>query len=445
MRDHPELAPLFWLALFGFGVKAGLFPLHIWLPSAHANAPSHVSAMLSGVTLKMGIYGLVRFSGWLPVPAGGGLGGGGAGRGQRGPGRGLCAGAARSQAPARLSQRRKHRHHSHRAWLRAGGGATGQRRLGPAGAGRRRCCMCGTTGLFKSLLFFGAGSVLHATGTREMSRLGGLWRAMPWTASLVRARRGGDFRAAAAQRICQRMAGVSRPVRRHACPRPLGLGGDSGGHSARRDRRAGAGVFCEGLRRGFSGRSAFRGGGAGARKRPGDARRRCWCWARRAWRSASRRSSSGRRWRGRWRCGIPPGPEPETPAALSSLGAFHVALAVLALAAAGWLWRRVRRGGLTRALTWDCGYAAPDGRGCNTRRARSRASSPNGSRGFCARNGTSSFPKTVSRASAQSCGAHAGDGAGKNCRAGGAAGHARFDGGAAASSMGGCKPTCCIC
>jgi len=40
-----------------------------------------------------------------------------------------------------------------------------------------------THGLFKALLFFGAGSVLHATGTREMSRLGGLWRAMPWTAS----------------------------------------------------------------------------------------------------------------------------------------------------------------------------------------------------------------------------------------------------------------------
>src|SRR5208282_2680092 len=66
--EHAELAPLFWLALFGFGLKAGLFPLHIWLPSAHANAPSHVSAIMSGVTIKMGIYGLVRFSGWLPAP-----------------------------------------------------------------------------------------------------------------------------------------------------------------------------------------------------------------------------------------------------------------------------------------------------------------------------------------------------------------------------------------
>src|SRR3954469_24833023 len=69
MPGQTGLAPLFWLALAAFGTKAGLFPLHIWLPSAHANAPSHVSAALSGVTIKLGIYGLVRFSGWLPVPA----------------------------------------------------------------------------------------------------------------------------------------------------------------------------------------------------------------------------------------------------------------------------------------------------------------------------------------------------------------------------------------
>ena len=68
MRERSDLVPLFWLALVGFGLKAGLFPLHVWLPSAHANAPSHVSAILSGVTLKIGIYGLVRFSSWLPVP-----------------------------------------------------------------------------------------------------------------------------------------------------------------------------------------------------------------------------------------------------------------------------------------------------------------------------------------------------------------------------------------
>ena len=72
MRGRADLAPLFWLALFGFGVKGGMFPVHVWLPSAHANAPSHVSALMSGVAINMGIYGIARFSGWLPIPAGAG-------------------------------------------------------------------------------------------------------------------------------------------------------------------------------------------------------------------------------------------------------------------------------------------------------------------------------------------------------------------------------------
>jgi formate hydrogenlyase subunit 3/multisubunit Na+/H+ antiporter MnhD subunit len=48
------------LALVGFGLKAGVVPLHVWLPPAHAAAPSHVSALMSGVVIKMGIYGLLR-------------------------------------------------------------------------------------------------------------------------------------------------------------------------------------------------------------------------------------------------------------------------------------------------------------------------------------------------------------------------------------------------
>ena len=58
-------------------------------------------------------------------------------------------------------------------------------------------------GAFKALLFFGAGSVLHATGTREMSRLGGLWRTMPWTAGLFALGLGRRVGSAAAQRVCQ--------------------------------------------------------------------------------------------------------------------------------------------------------------------------------------------------------------------------------------------------
>ena len=51
---------VFVLALAGFGLKAGIMPLHVWLPGAHALAPSHVSALMSGVLIKVGIYGLVR-------------------------------------------------------------------------------------------------------------------------------------------------------------------------------------------------------------------------------------------------------------------------------------------------------------------------------------------------------------------------------------------------
>ena len=48
------------LALVGFGSKAGMIPFHVWLPEAHPAAPSHVSAVMSGVMIKTGIYGLLR-------------------------------------------------------------------------------------------------------------------------------------------------------------------------------------------------------------------------------------------------------------------------------------------------------------------------------------------------------------------------------------------------
>ena len=51
---------IFVLALVGFGAKAGFVPFHVWLPEAHPAAPSHVSALMSGVMIKMGLYGLLR-------------------------------------------------------------------------------------------------------------------------------------------------------------------------------------------------------------------------------------------------------------------------------------------------------------------------------------------------------------------------------------------------
>jgi hydrogenase-4 component B len=60
---------IFLAALIGFGTKAGIIPLHIWLPSAHPAAPSHVSALMSGVMIKTGIYMLIRIGlGLLPQP-----------------------------------------------------------------------------------------------------------------------------------------------------------------------------------------------------------------------------------------------------------------------------------------------------------------------------------------------------------------------------------------
>ena len=90
-------------ALVGFGIKAGAVPLHFWLPGAHAAAPSHVSAILSGVMLKTGIYGLLRVLNLLGSPPawfgwtlfGLGLVSGCAGRA-------VGAGPARSQAASRV-------------------------------------------------------------------------------------------------------------------------------------------------------------------------------------------------------------------------------------------------------------------------------------------------------------------------------------------------------
>lgn len=183
MREHAALAPLFWLALLGFGVKAGMFPLHIWLPSAHANAPSHVSAMMSAVAIKMGVYGIVRYSSWLPLPTGAewtvltlGIAS-------------ALLGIAFALAQNDFKRLLAYCSVENVGIILTGLGLSllaqthGQPTWG-------RLALCGTLlhiwnhGLFKALLFLGAGSVLHATGTRDMSRLGGLWRAMPWTAGL---------------------------------------------------------------------------------------------------------------------------------------------------------------------------------------------------------------------------------------------------------------------
>jgi len=172
---------VFLLALFGFGAKAGLFPFHFWLPGAHAGAPSHVSAVMSGVMLKVGLYGLLRVTSlYAATPAwwGGLL---------------LVLGAFSALYGAALAagQGDVKRLLAYSSIENVGIVATGigVALLGRAAA-RPEWVALGLGGallhvlfhsLFKPLLFLGAGAVIHGTGTREMDRMGGLLKRMPGT------------------------------------------------------------------------------------------------------------------------------------------------------------------------------------------------------------------------------------------------------------------------
>jgi hydrogenase-4 component B len=175
---------LFLLALLAFGLKAGIVPLHFWLPAAHANAPSHVSALLSGVLLKMGIYGLLRILTLLPAPP---------------PAVGLLllaagAGSAVYGVLFALGQhdlKRLLAYHSVEnvgiIVMGLGLALIGVSAEQPAWAalGLAGCLLhVWNHALFKGLLFLAAGAVIHATGTREIDRLGGLARPMARSASL---------------------------------------------------------------------------------------------------------------------------------------------------------------------------------------------------------------------------------------------------------------------
>jgi formate hydrogenlyase subunit 3/multisubunit Na+/H+ antiporter MnhD subunit len=172
---------VFTLALLGFGLKSGLMPLHVWLPGAHSNAPSHVSAVLSGVLIKMGAYGLLRILSLLPpLPAACGV-------------TVLLLGATSALlgVTATFAQRDLKRLLAYSSIENSGivflgiglamlGQAFGDQRLYVLGLGGALFHVLNHS-LFKPLLFLCAGSVVHATGTRELDQLGGLWRHLPRT------------------------------------------------------------------------------------------------------------------------------------------------------------------------------------------------------------------------------------------------------------------------
>lgn len=172
---------LFLLAVLGFGTKAGFMPLHVWLPEAHPAAPSHVSALMSGVMIKTGIYGLLRtltilgtppaWWGWLLVAIG------------------LSSGVLGVLfALAQHDLKRLLAYHSVEnigiIALGLGVGLLGLSVGSPAlavlgfGGGLLHVL---NHAIFKGLLFLGAGAVLHGAGTLQLDQLGGLLKRMPLT------------------------------------------------------------------------------------------------------------------------------------------------------------------------------------------------------------------------------------------------------------------------
>jgi formate hydrogenlyase subunit 3/multisubunit Na+/H+ antiporter MnhD subunit len=176
---------IFVLALVGFGAKAGFVPFHVWLPEAHPAAPSHVSALMSGVMIKMGLYGMLRVLTFLGRPAP-----------WWGPtlvGLGLLTGLV--GIALALQQRDVKRVLAYSSienmgliGLALGVGLWGWASNLPAVAAlgvTAALLHVWNHALMKGLMFFSAGSILHGTGTRDMEKLGGLMKRMPWTASAM--------------------------------------------------------------------------------------------------------------------------------------------------------------------------------------------------------------------------------------------------------------------
>lgn len=172
---------VFFLALVGFGSKAGIFPLHMWLPHAHPAAPSHISAVMSGVMIKMGIYGIIRLYATLGstelifgevVLALGMISG--------------ILGVVYALGKHDLKKLLAYHSVENIGIILIGTG------IGMIGVASDNMIMAsfGFAGgllhvlnhsIFKSLLFLGAGAVLQKTGIRHIDQLGGLMKRMPAT------------------------------------------------------------------------------------------------------------------------------------------------------------------------------------------------------------------------------------------------------------------------
>ncbi len=187
MRSTSGMPPIwssiaFALAFLGFGMKAGLVPLHAWLPEAHPAAPSHISALMSGVMLKVAIYGFIRFTfdllgalqwGWGVVAIIVGS-------------ISAVLGALYALQQTDLKRLLAYSSVENIGIIFIGLGlalvflSTGHQLLGVIALVAALYHSLNHA-LFKSLLFLGAGAVLHASHERDMEQMGGLLKRMPWT------------------------------------------------------------------------------------------------------------------------------------------------------------------------------------------------------------------------------------------------------------------------
>ena len=176
----------FLLALFGFGSKAGILPLHVWLPEAHPAAPSPVSAMMSGVMLNTAIYGMLRVCfdllharlwWWGGVLLAIGLAS-------------ALYGVVFASVQTDMKRLLAYSSIENMGLLFVGLGLTlvfASYDMLPMSALSLTATLyhVASHAAFKSLLFLGTGSVLHATSERSLGKLGGLIRTMPWVGWLM--------------------------------------------------------------------------------------------------------------------------------------------------------------------------------------------------------------------------------------------------------------------
>ncbi|MDX6434974.1 MAG: hydrogenase-4 component [Streptosporangiaceae bacterium] len=178
-------AGVFLLTAAGFAAKSGLVPLHPWLPRAHTEAPSHVSALMSSAMVKLGIYALIRVGmdllgggpawWWLLLGASGALS----------ALYGILQATLASDLKRLLAYSTCENAGLITLAVAAAGVLTALHRPALAGVALGAALLHALNhAAFKSLLFCCAGSVVHATGTRDLDRLGGLSKRMPVTTGL---------------------------------------------------------------------------------------------------------------------------------------------------------------------------------------------------------------------------------------------------------------------